>query len=144
MKLIKYAAAVVLFTLSTGAYAQKTYYKSNQVPKELQTFANAMFPSNTIVYGKKKVKKGKTTYEVKLKDGTELEFDNRMSIREIESKTPLRNTIIPTKIMDYVASNYPNDAIMEWKQKSSYQEVKLQSHRKLYFDANGNLTRTKK
>lgn len=108
------------------------------------TYINEHFPDNTIVYGKKKVKTSKTEYEVKLKNDIEIEFDGNMEVKEIESDIPLPQSVVPKKIWDYVASNYPNNKIFEWKKKRGYQKVELDNDYDLYFDLAGNFTELKR
>jgi hypothetical protein len=40
-----------------------------------------------------------------------------MEVKEIESDIPLPQSVVPKKIWDYVASNYPNNKIFEWKKR---------------------------
>ena len=144
MKKIKFIVAIVTLFFSYNAMAQKEYLTTEEIPQKISTYINEHFPDNTIVYGKKKIKTSKAEYEVKLKNDIEIEFDGNMEVKEIESDIPLPQSVVPKKIWDYVASNYPNNKIFEWKKKRGYQKVELDNDYDLYFDLAGNFTELKR
>lgn len=144
MKTSKFILAVAVLLVSLGTMAQKEYLTTEEIPQKISTYINEHFPENTVIYGKKKVKTSKTEYEVKLKNDIEIEFDGTMEVKEIESDTPLPQSVIPTMIWTYVSSNYPNNKILEWKKKKGYQKVELDNDFDLYFDTEGNFTELKR
>lgn len=137
MKSLKFAALVMLIGWALPAFGQKTYLQASEVPTKIQAFVTNNFAHSDIIYGKKKVKAGTTTYEVKLRNGAEFEFDEQMNPTEMESREPLPQSVIPEEIWKYVAMNYPQNKILEWKKEYNYQKVELNQDIDLYFDFSG-------
>ncbi len=138
MKTLKLASALFLCVVSANAFGQKTYYQPQEVPQKIKTYISTNFAGSDIVSAKKEVENGKTTYDVKLRNGTDFEFDSAMMVTEIETKEGLPKNVVPAKIWDYVAKNYPNHSILEWKKKAKHQKVELTQDVDLIFDLNGN------
>lgn len=107
----KIALAVLLLRLAIPAVAQKKITTS-ELPKPAQEFLQKHFSHTTIEKVKKDAEHGEKGYEVKLKDGTEVEFWKDGSYREVDGgKNPIPTAFIPASIKDYVAVNYPNEKI---------------------------------
>lgn len=78
-------------------------------------------------------------YDVTLKDGTEIEFSNRGTWKEIERKrkaVPAR--IIPIPIRKYVKRNYPTAKIVAISKDRRNYEVELDNKTEIKFDLKGN------
>lgn len=137
-------AIVSLVFISANIYGQKTYLKAEEVPQEITAYVASHLPDNNVVYGKKEVKANKTKYEIRLRDGAELEFNEKMELKEVKSKSGLPLAVVPKKIWDYTAAKYPGISIVEWEKKKGYQKIELHNGFDLYFDESGNFTRLKK
>lgn len=141
MKPIKLAFLLMAFLSFGIVSAQKKYMAPKDTPAEIQKYVKQHFPDGQIAYVKKKDKLHYTQYKVKLDTRVELEFDGDFKVYEIESKAALPKSVIPQKISDYVAVNYPGQAIREWKLKKDGQQVELASDVDLLFDSNGNFVK---
>lgn len=141
MKKIRIILAVMLLIGISSVQAQKQYLEENQAPKEILQYVKTNFPDQKIVSIKEEKKRTKVEYEVNLFDMTELEFDGKYQIKEIESKSALPNNVVPQSIRDYVSKNYPSNQILEWKRKSKGQKVELDNDLELYFDFDGKFLR---
>jgi Protein of unknown function (DUF2874). len=107
----KIAFAVLLLGLAVSANAQKKI-ETTELPKAAQEFLQKHFSHTSIEVAKKDAEHGEKGYEVKLKDGTEVEFWKDGSYREVDGgKNPIPTAFIPDSIKDYVAKNYPNEKI---------------------------------
>jgi len=107
----KIALAVLLLGLAIPALAQKKI-ASSELPKPAQEFLQKHFSHTGIEIAKKDAEHGEKGYEVKLQDGTEVEFWKDGSYREVDGgKNPIPTAFIPASIRDYVAANYPNEKI---------------------------------
>lgn len=80
-------------------------------------------------------------YEVKLVDGTQLEFNRKDEVREIESPNRLPDSVIPAKILVYTTANYSNNYIVKWELDNKEQQVDLNNGVELDFDLDGNFLR---
>lgn len=109
----------------------------SNIPESIATFINDHFPNAKVIKVMKTVKLDKVTYDVELEGGIELEFNSKMQIIEIESKTKLPDSVIPTKILDYVTLHYPDNFIIEWELENDHQEVELDNGVELEFTMDG-------
>jgi len=107
----KIAFAALLLGLAVSANAQKKI-ETTELPKAAQEFLQKHFSHTSIEVAKKDAEHGEKGYEVKLKDGTEVEFWKDGSYREVDGgKNPIPTAFIPDSIKDYIAKNYPNEKI---------------------------------
>ena len=103
--------AIALLTLTISASAQKKI-EVTELPKPAQEFLKKHFSHTTVVTAKKDAEHGEKGFEVKLKDGTEVEFWKDGSYREVDGEgKPIPTDFIPDNIKAYVAKNHPNEKI---------------------------------
>lgn len=106
---ITFAALLLGFAIS--ANAQKKIAVT-ALPQPAQDFLKKHFSNTTVDVAKKDAEHGEKGYEVKLKDGTEVEFWKDGSYREVDGgDKPIPTAFIPAAVKDYVAKNYPNEKI---------------------------------
>ena len=128
--------AISLFVFS-NANAQKKYLAVSETPGQIISYINAHFPKSEIISVKKDKEVLKTEYKVKLNTMVELEFDGNFSIKKIESKSALPQSVVPEKIVAYIHKNYPNNKILEWKKEKKGQKIELDNNIDVVFDLNG-------
>lgn len=128
--------AISLFVFS-NANAQKKYLAVSKTPGQIISYINAHFPKSEIISVKKDKEVLKTEYKVKLNTMVELEFDGNFSIKKIESKSALPQSVVPEKIVAYIHKNYPNNKILEWKKEKKGQKIELDNDIDVVFDLNG-------
>lgn len=128
--------AISLFVFS-NANAQKKYLAVSETPGQIISYINAHFPKSEIISVKKDKEVLKTEYKVKLNTMVELEFDGNFSIKKIESKSALPQSVVPEKIVAYIHKNYPNNKILEWKKEKKGQRIELDNDIDVVFDLNG-------
>lgn len=128
--------AISLFVFS-NANAQKKYLAVSETPGQIISYINAHFPKSEIISVKKDKEVLKTEYKVKLNTMVELEFDGNFSIKKIESKSALPQSVVPEKIVAYIHKNYPNNKILEWKKEKKGQKIELDNGIDVVFDLNG-------
>ena len=128
--------AISLFVFS-NANAQKKYLAVSETPGQIISYINAHFPKSEIISVKKDKEVLKTEYKVKLNTMVELEFDGNFSIKKIESKSALPQSVVPKKIVAYIHKNYPNNKILEWKKEKKGQKIELDNDIDVVFDLNG-------
>ena len=103
--------AASLLTLTISASAQKKI-EVTELPKPAQEFLKKHFSDTTIEIAKRDAEHGEKGFEVKLKDGTEVEFWKDGSYREVDGgDKPIPTAFIPDNIQAYVAKNHPNEKI---------------------------------
>ena len=132
---------LLLIASSFFATAQQKS-KSTKLPLEANTFLEANFKGIQIQEVKKETEGTTFKYEVKLANGTEVEFNNRGRWREVESKTTsLPTTMLQPSIGQYIQKNYPGAKITEIKKGTRFNFVEINDKETLQFDSEGNFLR---
>ncbi|TKX30717.1 hypothetical protein CQA69_05640 [Campylobacter estrildidarum] len=91
------------------------------------------------------VQKDKSSYEVYLSNGIEIEFEIDGTWKEIESKiiSPFEFNFLPPNIADVIKNNFPNTKALEIERKISHYKIKLNNGVKIYIDFNGTILQKK-
>ena len=136
--------AVVLLFLAISASAQKKIEVS-ELPKPAQDFLKKHFSYTTVVSAKKDAEHGEKGFEVKLKDGTEVEFWKDGSYREVDGgDKPIPTDFIPNNIREYVGKNHPNERITHIDYGHKDLDVDLTNNIDLEFTKEGKILKYKK
>ena len=81
-------------------------------------------------------------YDVKLKDGSEIDFDKKGEWKSIDTNLkPVPATFVHKSIAAYVKKNYPDTFVSKIERDSRGCDVELSNHMDLKFDTNGNFVR---
>ncbi len=137
-----------MFICTTGfvhADNHEKEVKTKDLPHGIQQFINSHF-SGTSITRACTSERGK--HKIQLTNGYEVEFDHNGKWDEIDNElhAALPSSVIsllPITAVNYIAQNYPNQAIYSIDREDNGYEVKIhgtQIH-KLFFDRNGNLLR---
>ena len=136
--------AVLLLGFVISASAQKKI-ELTELPKPAQDFLKKHFSNSAIDVVKKDAEHGEKGYEVKLKDGTEIEFWKDGSYREVDGgKNPIPTAFIPVAVKDYVAKNHPNEKITHIDYGHKDLDVDLTNNIDLEFTKDGKILKDKK
>lgn len=136
--------AVLLLGGVISANAQKKI-EIAELPKPAQDFLNKHFSNSEIDVVKKDAEHGEKGYEVKLKDGTEIEFWKDGSYREVDGgKKPIPTAFIPESVKNYVAKNHPNEKITHIDYGHKDLDVDLTNNIDLEFTKEGKILKDKK
>ena len=135
-------ALLLGFVLSTNAQKK---IELTELPKPAQEFLKKYFSDTAVVKVKKDAEHGEKGYEVKLKDGTEIEFWKDGSYREVDGgKKPIPTAFIPESVKDYVAKNHPNEKITHIDYGHKDLDVDLTNNIDLEFTKEGKILKDKK
>ena len=130
-------ALVVLVSLvSLGLYAANDrVIQSKQLPKAAQLFLAKHFAGRAVSLAKEDRDFSGTTYDVRLADGTELEFTSAGEWKEVDGNhTALPLTFIPAQLVKTIQSQHAGDAIVHIERKRRGYQVELASGLELLFD----------
>lgn len=137
-KSILFLIAVVISTATAFAF-DKYSVDRNDLPQAAQEFLNEHFPKTKI--GMIKTDKHllkKTDYDVKLVNGTKIEFDNAGKWTSVDcKKSAVPESIIPRAIRNYVKNNFSDVKIVKIEKKSTKYEVELSDDVELTFNLLG-------
>ncbi|PBJ04966.1 PepSY-like domain-containing protein [Flavobacterium sp. ACN6] len=136
--------AIVLLSLTISASAQKKI-EVTELPKPAQEFLKKYFGNTAVESAKKDAEHGEKGFEVKLKDGTEVEFWKDGSYREVDGgDKPIPTAFIPDNIKAYVAKNHPNEKITHIDYGHKDLDVDLTNDIDLEFTKDGKILKDKK
>ena len=135
------AAVIGMFAFNAKA---DTPINPADLPQAARTFITATFPNDPIVLAERDKDLLRTDYSVELQSGTEIDFDAKgdwedVSCKHVAGGVPA--SVIPQKVKEYVAANYPGQSIVEISRDKRKIEVELSSDIDLEFDINGRFLR---
>lgn len=138
MKKLFLLLSLILISV-TSMSADNYTINRDALPEEAQAFLKEHFPKTKI--GMIKVDSHllkKTDYDVKLVNGTKIEFSNSGKWTSVDCKTrKVPESIIPKSIRTYVAKNFPDVFIVKIEKKTTKYEVELSDDVELEFDLLG-------
>lgn len=129
----------VMCCFMSGYAFDKYSIDRNDLPDAAQSFLKEFFPKAKI--GLVKTDKHflkKTDYDVKLVNGTKIEFNNSGKWTSVDCKTrEVPEGIIPKPIRTYVKKNFPDVKIVKIEKTSTKYEVELSDDVELTFNLLG-------
>lgn len=131
---------VCLFTMQVVMADNDKPISFEQLPKAAQSFVKKHFANKNVAFSK--VDKGlfDTTYDVMFVDGDKIEFDKQGNWTEMKCKcTFVPEAAVPTQIVKYVKTNYPDAKILQIEKDRYEYEVRLSNFWELKFDLKYNL-----
>ena len=127
-------ALVSLVTLSLHAGSDRVI-QSKQLPKAAQLFLAKHFAGRAVSFAKEDRDFSGTTYDVRLADGTEVEFTSAGEWKEVDGKhTALPLIFIPAQIVKTIQSQHAGDAIVHIERKRRGYQVELASGLEVLFN----------
>lgn len=138
MKSMKFMlVALVCLLVSTVSYADGRVIPVTQLPEGAKTFVATHFPGKKIFYAQKDGRK----YEVRLDDGTEIDFDRKGVWDKVDCHDfqAVPATIIPAQIAAYVQTNFSTIFITKIDKERYGYSIELSNDIELKFDKLGNL-----
>ena len=127
-------ALVSLVTLSLHAGSDRVI-QSKQLPKAAQLFLAKHFAGRAVSFAKEDRDFSGTTYDVRLADGTEVEFTSAGEWKEVDGQhTALPLTFIPAQIVKTIQSQHAGDAIVHIERKRRGYQVELASGLEVLFN----------
>ncbi len=131
--------AAMMLGIMSGYAFDKYSVDRNDLPVEAQKFLDDYFPKAKV--GMIKTDKHllkKTDYDVKLVNGTKIEFNNAGKWTSVDCKTrEVPSGIIPKTIRTYVSKNFPDVKIVKIEKTSTKYEVGLSDDVELTFNLLG-------
>lgn len=142
MKKMFFSILFVAFALSLNACTDGKPIGFDQLPQNAQTTITQYFNKEDILLIRLDKDDLLTTYEVKFKDGTELEFDRKGKPIKIDcQQRRVPDGLIPQKVLAYVNTNYPDAFITEWGKDDLRWKAELDNSLELVFNNDGDFLR---
>ncbi|MBP5521592.1 MAG: PepSY-like domain-containing protein [Bacteroidales bacterium] len=135
-----FVALAAMLTSSTLVSCKDVIITPDKLPAAAQSFIKEYFPETAISYAKKDVELTKTSYEVTLQDGTEIDFDSKGEWDKVDCKrAAVPASLVPAVIAEYVETSFPGQVIVKIDKERYGYEIELASDLELKFDKNGKL-----
>lgn len=141
MNLFKSLLIAFALTPSVSAFAQDGVVPFKEVPVTIQNYVGTHFPNTKVKQAKIDYEGLTKEYDIHLDGDITLEFDTKNKIKEIKSIAKLPESVISSKISEYVKVKYPNNYIIEWELDKTHQSVKLDNKTELEFSLKGKFLR---
>ena len=139
-KLLSILTLIFCLSLSAAALPFDKYSVNREdLPESAQQFLSTHFPKDKVSMIKidKHLLK-KTDYDVKLVNGTEIEFNNKGEWTSVDCKTrAVPEKLIMSTIRRYLDKNYPKSKVVEIKKKIHVYRLELADGTELEFDRLG-------
>ena len=130
------AALVLTIAGASMAYADKYTLKRDALPQQAQEMLLEYFPKAKVamIQVDKHLLK-KTDYDVKLTNGTKLEFNNAGKWTSVDCKTrAVPENLIPKAIRRHVGKNYADAKIVSIEKKAYGYKIELSDGIELKYD----------
>ena len=138
-KFILMILSVVLFQNISYADSERLI-TVDKLPVAAQKFLKTHFADQPLTYAKVDGYMFDVDYEVRLTDGTKIDFDRKGNWTNVERKTvALPEKLVPTKIAEYVAKHYAGSKVVKIERNKRSFEVELSNGLELTFDTRYNL-----
>lgn len=139
-KAIIFTLSVLITTFSYACAGDDKVIPYSELPKTAKQFIETHFADHTVATVTMDKEILSTSYDVYFSNGNNIEFDGNGIWKEIDCKrTQVPNAVVPSQILQYVTTNYPDTKIIEIDRDIRDYEVKLDSRLELKFDMQFNL-----
>lgn len=139
-KILITLAAIFSIGISVAIADNDKVINKSQLPAPAQQFLNENFAGIEITYAKQEREIIFLSYEVRLADGTKIEFTSKGHWEQIECRFgEVPASVVPQAIKEYVDKNYPGVKVLMIEKDRNDYEVKLSNRLELKFDKEFNL-----
>lgn len=120
------------------ASAESRPIDSSALPIEAQQFIQKHFPQQKVVFASIDSGLFDTDYDVRLNNGTKLEFNNKGVCKDAENKQGLLPvSIMPNYVVEYVKANFPTAAYYKIECDNRTIEVEISNGLEITFNQQG-------
>ena len=133
------AALMSMMMQTVSTFASDRIITKEQLPAAAQTFIQKTFPKPAISYAKIDFD-GRKTYEVRLSNGTEVEFDKNGTWDKVDCNySAVPANLVPATIASYVKSNFPGATIVKIDKERYGYDIELSNDLELKFNKSGQM-----
>ena len=131
--------SVIVALVAVAAMAHDKMIPYAQLPLQARSFIESHFDRNKVVAVSEESGR-RTEYEVRMEDGTKVEFDGNGEWKKVSvAHGAVPAVLVPEAIAKQVTTNYPNATIVQLEKRGTAYEIELSDDREMLFDATGNL-----
>lgn len=108
-----------------------------ELPQTAQNIVQTHFDVNQVSYVTEDVELLGKEYELRLTDGTKLEFKNDGSLKKIDCQySPVPEALVPAQVLEQVKAKFPQNFIIEWGEDDWGWKAELNNKLELKFNRN--------
>ena len=133
---------IVLAFIAILCFGMTTAMAQNNSTPEITKFVQQYFPNASILM----VNSEWDEYEVRLNDGTQIEFNRSSEWKKVDCKHSTTYTVVPAELVPeqistYVNSSFANQGIIKIEKKRRGWEIELNNELEIKFDKKFNVTK---
>ncbi|MGY5851687.1 PepSY-like domain-containing protein [Salegentibacter sp. F14] len=132
MKRLILTGLLVLFAMSTAVSQTE-----QQVSAEISAWLSTHFPNESIMDMHVDLDDQEDAYEVKMSDGTEIDFDIEGHPTSINSKKGFWPEALPEVIATFLNTNHKDVKVVKYEKQEDGYQLKLANDTELEFDSDG-------
>lgn len=125
--------------ISTSAMADDKPIDVSRLPEKAQKFLKDNFDGVKVLYALQDDDFINPDYEVRLEDGTKLDFEHNGSLDKISNRSGVLLSLVPVQIRDYIKAHYPEAIIVSYDPGRRDYEVELSNGLELKFSTSFHL-----
>ena len=134
-----FAALVCMLMHSVSSFAGDRIIPAEQLPAAAKTFIQKTFPGQTVSYAKIDFD-GRKKYEVRLSNGTEVEFDKNGNWDKVDCNySAVPASLVPATIANYVKTHFAGAKVVKIDKERHGYDVELSNDLELKFNKQGQL-----
>ena len=131
---------VCMFSMQVAMADNDKPITIEQLPAAAQTFIKQHFADAKVAFVKMEKEFLDSSYDVIFINGDKVEFDKKGNWKDVSCRRmTVPQAIVPTKVQEFVKSNYPDANVIKIEKDRYEYEVRLSNFWELTFDLNGNL-----
>ena len=131
------AAFMSMMMQTVSTFASDRIITKEQLPAAAQTFIQKTFPKQAISYAKIDFD-GRKTYEVRLSNGTEVEFDKNGTWDKVDCNySAVPANLVPAAIADYVKTHFAGATIVKIDKERYGYDIEMSNDIDLKFNYQG-------
>ena len=135
MKKLFFSILFMVFALSLDACTDGRIVSFDRLPKNAQQLIIQHFSKDNVLMVEMDRDGIRTEYEVRLKDGTEIDFDGDGDLKKIDCQDRrVPDALLPAEVLTYVNGNYPDAFITEWGKDDGRWKAELNNALDLVFN----------
>lgn len=132
------AALLCMMMQTMSAVAHEKLITTDKLPATAKAFVQQTFPGQMIEYAIIDADFSKTTYEICLNNGVEMEFDINGEWYMVDCNyDPVPQQLIPAVIANFVSANYSDQTIVKIDKENGGYSIDLSNDVEIKFDSNG-------
>lgn len=134
---MKHFLLTFLFIFSSFSYclSEEVIISPNELPSNVKALVEKYFPGTNIMYAEIDYNE----YEIRLNNGTEIEFDKNGEWKEIKTYQNFPTEILPKYAVLAIKKMYPNAFIIKAEKIWGGFEIKTNNMMEIYIDNKGNI-----